>query len=81
MVLDLPPPQSAFAVVISSGVESQKQGGQRINNIGMTNMVILKQPSVKKTGNNFEHYHKYLIAALTQSHKLASAKSSEPKVL
>ena len=30
---------------------------------------------------NFEHHHKYSIGALTQSHKLAPTKFSEPKVL
>ena len=81
MVPGLPPPQSALAVVASGGVERQKQGDQRINNIGMANVVILKRPTVKETGNDFEHHHKYPIAALTQSHELAPAKLSEPKVL
>ena len=53
-----PPPQSALAIVASGGVERQKQGGQRINNIGMSNMVILKRPAVKEASNDFEHHHK-----------------------
>ncbi|MCJ1343817.1 hypothetical protein MMC31_002014 [Peltigera leucophlebia] len=80
MVPGLPPPQSALAVVASGGVERQRQGGQRINNIGMANVVILKRPAVKETGNDFEHHHKYPIAALTQSHELAPTKFAGPKV-
>lgn len=48
MIPSLPPPQSALAVVASGEVERQKQGGQRMNNIGMANVVILKRPAVKE---------------------------------
>ena len=44
MVSGLPPPQSALAVVASAGVGRPEQGSQRMNNIGMANMVILKRP-------------------------------------
>ena len=81
VVPSLPPPQSALAVLASAGVGRQEQGSQRMNNIGMANVVILKRPTVKETGNDFQHHHKYSIAALTQNHRLAPAKLSEPKVL
>lgn len=47
----------------------------------MANIVILKRPAVKDAGNDFEHHHKYPIAAFTQSHKLAPTKFAGPKVL
>lgn len=48
MVSGLPLAQSALAVVAGSGVEKQKQGGQRMNNIRMANIVILKRLAVKE---------------------------------
>lgn len=49
MILGLLLAQSALAVMASSEVESQKQGSQRINNIGMANNVILKLPKAKES--------------------------------
>ncbi len=49
MATGLPPPQSALAVVASGGVERQQQGGRRINNIGLANVVILKWPTLQVT--------------------------------
>lgn len=43
-------------------------------------MVILKQSTVKKAGNDFEHYHKYPIAALIFSHEWALTKFARLKV-
>ena len=68
--------QVALVAVASSGVERQKQGGHRMNNIGVANVVILKRPAVKEADNNLEHHHKYSITAFTQSHESASAKAS-----
>lgn len=49
MVSGLPPAQSGLAVVASAGVGRQEHGSQRINNIGMANVVILKRPVVKES--------------------------------
>lgn len=49
MVSGLPPAQSALAVVASAGMGRQEHGSQRINNIGMANVVILKRPVVKES--------------------------------
>lgn len=81
MIPGLPPPQSTLAIVTSGGIKKQKQSSQRINNIGMGNVVILKWLVVKEAGNDFKHYHKYSIAALTRSYKLAPTKFAGPKVL
>lgn len=48
MASNLFPVQFLLAIVASAGVRRQKQGSQRINNIGIANMVILKRPVVKK---------------------------------
>ena len=48
-VSGLSPAQSALAVVASGGVERQKQGAQRMNNIGVANVVVLKRPAVKES--------------------------------
>lgn len=44
MVLSFPSAQSALAIVVSAEVGRLEQDSQRINNIGMVNIVILKCP-------------------------------------
>lgn len=80
MVPGLPPPQSALAVVASGGVERQKQVGQRRNNIGVANVVILKRPTKEKAEGDYENYG-YSITATNQNQKVAPTKFSGPKVL
>lgn len=49
MIPSLPPLQSALAMIDSGGVEKQNQGSQRMNNIGVANIVILKRPAVTES--------------------------------
>lgn len=49
MVLSLSPTQSVLGVVASAEIKKQKQYSQKINNIEVTNVVILKWPMVKES--------------------------------
>ena len=69
VVPGLPPPQSALAVLASAGVGRR----QRMNNIGMANVVILKRPREGEVKNE-EVDH---IAATTKRQKLEPTRISE----
>lgn len=42
MLIGLPPPQFALAIVASVEVKKKKQGKLRMNNIKVANMVVVK---------------------------------------
>ena len=56
------------AEVTSDREERQKQDGRRMNNIGDTNVVILKRPTMEETENNAKDYI-YPVTSATQSQK------------
>ena len=74
MVSGLPPAQSALAIVASAGVGRPEQDSQRMNNIGMANMVILKRPREEEVKSDYADP-----ATVTNSEKLAPTKISKPK--
>ncbi len=56
------------AAIISGRGERQEQGGQRMNNIGSANVVILKRPTIEETEENVKDYI-YPVSAATRSQK------------
>lgn len=65
MVPGLLPPQTVLAIVTSDGVE-REQGSQKMNNIRMANVIILKRPTKEKAEDDYKNC-KYSITAINQS--------------
>lgn len=73
--MGLPPAQSTLAIVANAGVRRPEQGSQKMNNIEMANMVILKRPREEEIKSDYADS----IAAVTNSQKMVLTKISKPK--
>ena len=79
----LPLAPAVPSAVASSGEDREEQGGQRMNNIRVANIVILKQPTVEEADDNLEYLPTYPINTATRSQKknLESKKFQPTRVI
>lgn len=70
----------SLAIIANKGEEEQvpKTSGRKMNNIGVANVVILKQPMVEEIDSNYESYIYHVTVATQSQKKNLEAKKFQP---